>query len=208
MKLISGGQTGADRGAIQAACDLGLDYGGWVPKGRRSEDGKVPARFTRLREHSSAEYQHRTWANVHEADATVIIARQPLQGGSKLTYRLVHESGRPLLVLSAKHLLTEPDPVYQSLMAWLAECAPGVLNVAGSRESSVPGLQRAVYDLFWRVLDPQGGEWLVCVNEGCESAWLGHAPEFTCPQCGRGPFCNEGCGSIRNHPPCAGRFYP
>ncbi len=159
MKLISGGQTGADRGAILAAHALGLPYGGWVPKGRLAEDRQVPDFLDQLQEHPSADYQHRTWRNVHDADATVIIARQPLQQGSHLTFRIVRESEKPLINLSAAHLLTEPDVVHVSLMAWLREAQPGVLNVAGSRESSVPGLQIAVQNLFLRVLKSveQGG---------------------------------------------------
>lgn len=158
MKVISGGQTGADRGALEAALRLGSDYGGWIPKGRRAEDGRVPDCFDKLQEHSSSDYPPRTWRNVHDSDATLIVARTPLSGGSKLTVRYCREQDRPLLVVSAETLLQRPgaDSV-ADVHRWLACLAERgqpvrVLNVAGSRESSVPGIQQAVRHLVFSLL--------------------------------------------------------
>lgn len=74
LKIVSGGQTGVDRGALQAAMSLGLDWGGWAPKGWRAEDGKIPALYReKMKEHPSANYLGRTRRNVLEADATLIL---------------------------------------------------------------------------------------------------------------------------------------
>ena len=102
--IVSGGQLGADRGALEAALELGLDYGGWVPRGRRAEDGQVPDCFDQLREHESVEYSLRTWANVRDSDGTVIFATLPLTGGSLLTARNCRELERPFIVYDGEDL--------------------------------------------------------------------------------------------------------
>jgi hypothetical protein len=84
-KIISGGQTGADRAAFDAALALGLPIGGWVPKGRKAEDGVIPAHYSNLRETDADDYESRTRLNVREADATLILSHGPLTGGSQLT---------------------------------------------------------------------------------------------------------------------------
>ncbi len=144
MKIVSGGQTGADRGALEAALELRFDYGGWIPKGRKAEDGIVPLAFDRLQEHPSPEYQHRTYANVRDSDGTVIIARQPLAGGSKSTLRVVHEQEKPVCVFRASQAIHSPEGLVPMLRKWIAHHKIETLNVAGSRESRVPGLQVAV----------------------------------------------------------------
>ncbi len=84
MRLISGGQTGADRAALDVALELGLDHGGWVPKGRAAEDGPLPGRY-RVRETPSEDRAERTMRNVADSDATLLISHGPLTGGSELT---------------------------------------------------------------------------------------------------------------------------
>jgi hypothetical protein len=158
LKVVSGGQAGADRGALEAALELGTPYGGWVPKGRRAEDGKVPACFSQLQEHASEDYQHRTYANVRDSDATVIIAKTPLSGGSKLTLRLCREQERPLKVLDAKSVMENQDSATRVLIAWVRRDQIKVLNVAGSRESGCPGLQAAVKRVVQSVLAQLGME--------------------------------------------------
>ena len=77
-KIISGAQTGADRAALDAALALGLPIGGWVPRGRRAEDGPVPDRYPNLRETDTDDYETRTRWNVQDADATLILSHGPL----------------------------------------------------------------------------------------------------------------------------------
>ena len=92
MKLVSGGQTGADRAALDVALELGIDHGGWVPKGRAAEDGRLPSRY-RVRETPSEDPAERTERNVADADAALLISHGPLTGGSELTRRFGGGSG-------------------------------------------------------------------------------------------------------------------
>ena len=97
IKIVSGGQTGADQGALEAARHCELPYGGWVPKGRKAEKGmKVPAKYDQLREMATADYLKRTEANVVDSDATLILTLGPLSGGSKRTMDFAKKHGRPV----------------------------------------------------------------------------------------------------------------
>src|SRR5690606_31296737 len=96
--IISGGQTGVDRAALDAALALGIEHGGWCPLGRWAEDGRIPERY-RLRETNSPDYAVRTCRNVDEADATLIVAPAPLIGGTRLTYEYAVQTGKPCLVI-------------------------------------------------------------------------------------------------------------
>lgn len=134
---MSGGQTGADRGGLEAAIALGLEHGGWCPRGRRAEDGVIPERY-RLTEAGSREYAVRTEKNVLDSDATVLFTRGPATGGSALTATLAARHGRPLLHLDLGRL--EPGAAVSGLRDWLERHRPAVLNVAGSRASRSPTL--------------------------------------------------------------------
>jgi hypothetical protein len=133
-KLVSGGQTGVDRAALDVALDLGLPCGGWCPKGRRAEDGSLPERYP-LRETASADYPTRTALNVRDSDGTLILTRGEPDRGTALTARLAERYGKPCLALDLTH---QPDP--QEVRAWAAAHGVRVLNVAGPRESSQPGI--------------------------------------------------------------------
>ena len=136
-RIVSGGQTGADRGGLDAAIDLGLEHGGFCPKGRRAEDGAVPARY-RLVETASADYAVRTRKNVDASDATVVFTRGAPTGGSALTAAYAKERGRPLLLVD---LATTSARRAQSLVRrFLVESGARTLNVAGTRESGAPGI--------------------------------------------------------------------
>lgn len=137
-RIISGGQTGADRAALDAALRLGLPCGGWCPSGRRAEDGPIDARYP-LRETESRAYKVRTRRNVEDADGTLILARGTLKGGTRLTRNVARRLGRPCLVL-------DPDrDAPGTLCDWLAANSVGVLNVAGPRASSDSGIYEAAY---------------------------------------------------------------
>ncbi len=146
-KIVSGGQTGVDRAALDAALALGIPCGGWCPKGRRAEDGAIPERYP-VAETESEAYEERTRLNVGDADATLILASGPLSGGTGLTAETAEAESKRLLV--ADPLTSSPDA--EAVNQWLAENEVRVLNVAGPRESTQPGIHRAAADFLTQVL--------------------------------------------------------
>jgi hypothetical protein len=135
ITLISGGQTGADRAALDYALATKLPHAGWCPKGRLAEDGPIPARYI-LRETHSANYLQRTEWNVRDSDATVVFTVSPrLTGGTKRTVQFAAKHAKPCLVL---HLDMTPEEAASALTFWLAEHHVRRLNVAGSRASKAP----------------------------------------------------------------------
>ena len=147
-KIVSGAQTGADRGGLDAAVHCGLLCGGWVPKGCRAEDGMIPAEYMclGLRETGSKDYAVRTEANVVDSDATVIFTRGKLEGGSLKTAEFARKHSRPLLHVDLAKSKSDPEKAVRAVVRWLrADCPDScALNVAGQRESKAPGIQRAV----------------------------------------------------------------
>jgi hypothetical protein len=133
IEVVSGGQTGVDRAALDAALDLGLAAGGWCPLGRRAEDGPIPGRYP-LRETPAASFAQRTEWNVRDSDATLILYRGALAGGSARTAEHAARYRRPLLALD---LSTGPDPA--AAADWVVQHRVRVLNCAGPRESGSPG---------------------------------------------------------------------
>ena len=148
-RVISGGQTGVDRGALDAAMELGIEHGGWCPLGRRAEDGTIPAHYT-LRENPLPGYSARTERNVVDSDATLILASGPLRGGTHLTRHFAELYGRPILVIQ----ITESEPA--NIRSWLIEQQVEVLNVAGPRESQSPGIQVQAKQLLFAVFAARG----------------------------------------------------
>ena len=130
---MSGGQTGADRAALDFALANGLRIGGWVPLGRLAEDGRIPERYPGLIETDSADPAVRTALNVRDSDATLILSHGPLSGGSLLTLREATRTGRPVLHLDLD-ALTHLEAT-ERLRGWLAATEPTTLNVAGPRAS-------------------------------------------------------------------------
>jgi len=154
-KLVSGGQTGADRAALDVAIRLGTPYGGWCPRGGRAEDLPDPPGLLRtypeLVETPTTDSAVRTEWNVRDSDATLLLTDRPgsLSGGSALSRDLATRLGRPVLVISTG----DADAV----RTWLRElreqsAQPLVLNVAGPRESKEPGLYAAASRLLEQVL--------------------------------------------------------
>jgi hypothetical protein len=145
-KIVSGGQTGVDRAALDAAARLGLGRGGWCPRGRRAEDGPIPRRYP-LREAPVALYAARTRLNIRDSDAILVVVRGAADRGTRLTIRLARALRRPLRVVD----LDQPMP-RAALRAWLRRHRVGVLNIAGPRESSSPGIHAAALPYLMKVL--------------------------------------------------------
>lgn len=144
VKVISGGQSGVDRAALDVALELGITCGGWCPRGRRAEDGVIPARYP-LIETTSPSYPERTGRNVESSDATLVIVRgRPRRGsGTALTVGLTRRHGKPWLIV-------DPDGVGEvdAVLAWLAANRVRTLNVAGPRESESPGIHDVAAELL------------------------------------------------------------
>jgi hypothetical protein len=144
-KIVSGGQTGVDRAALDVALASGLAAGGWCPRGRWAEDGAIPARYPLL-ETRSADPDQRTERNLRESDATLVLHRSVIAGGTRLTVDLARRLGRPLRLVD----LDQGAP-QQPIRDWLRGEAIEVLNVAGPRESESPGIGAVATD-WLRVL--------------------------------------------------------
>jgi hypothetical protein len=142
LRIVSGGQTGVDRGALEAAIQLGIEHGGWCPKGRLAEDGAISRRY-RLRQTASPVYRVRTEQNVIDSDGTLILYCGRLYGGTDLTRRLAAKHGRPCCLVN---LLQPPEP--ERVREWLRRRRIETLNVAGPRESSAPGIGRQAMDFL------------------------------------------------------------
>ena len=151
-KIVSGGQTGADRAALDVAVELGLATGGWIPHGRRAEDGTVPQRYEGLIEADSESYERRTELNVRDSDATVVFSFGPPTGGSALTMRLAHSLEKPLLTVDLER--STADEAIALLRKWLSEERPRVLNVAGPRLSQEPRIAEATAMILRRAIRP------------------------------------------------------
>lgn len=144
-ELVSGGQTGADRAALDAAIRHGLPHGGWCPAGRRAEDGAIPV-FYGLVETTSRGYVQRTKWNVRDSDGTVVFTLgRSLSGGSLLTLEHARRIGRPFL-----HLHGDTPELTSTLRDFVARHAIRRLNVAGSRESKEPGIYEWTLHLICR----------------------------------------------------------
>ena len=145
-KIISGGQTGADRAALDFAVRHEMPHGGWVPKGRRAEDGRIPEIY-QLKQMLTDSYPERTEQNVIDSDGTVIISHGTPTGGSANTAEMARKHGRPWLHLDME--MATVDEAAQRLQEWITDNSVGVLNVAGPRQSGDP----AIYDVTIKVLE-------------------------------------------------------
>ena len=135
-RIISGGQTGVDRAALDYAIDHHIPHGGWCPRGRLAEDGRIPDRYV-LEETPTEEYPERTEKNVLTADGTLILYRTRITGGTQLTQQLCVLNKKPCFVIN---LEDAPKLTRRAFQVWLVESKVHVLNVAGPRESLSPGI--------------------------------------------------------------------
>ncbi len=142
-KIISGGQTGVDRAALDAAIRLGIPHGGYCPRGRRAEDARIADCYL-LAETPASDYLQRTEWNVRDSDGTLILTAGPLEGGTAATARFASLMHKPCLIID---LSTSPSP--EAASQWLKKNAVRVLNVAGPRASKQP----AIYEQAVAYLD-------------------------------------------------------
>ena len=145
-KIVSGGQTGADRTALDWAIARGIEHGGWCPAARRAEDGVIPERYS-LRPTPSRDYRQRTKWNVRDSDATLIITSSPkLTGGSLFTQECARNLSRP-------YLHVYPCTMWREWVRVFGETNPiRVLNVAGPRGSSAKNMETFVHEVLDQML--------------------------------------------------------
>jgi hypothetical protein len=152
ITIISGGQTGADRAALDFAIERGIPHGGWCPRGRIAEDGPIAEKYI-LRETPSRKYSQRTEWNIRDSDATVAFTiGAALVGGTGLTMRLAAEFGKPALHLARDAFVSEDEDAVAAaaadLVRFLDQHEVAVLNVAGPRASQEPDVGKFVCDVL------------------------------------------------------------
>ncbi len=145
-KIVSGGQSGVDRAALDVAAALSLPRGGWCPRGRYAEDGPIPDAYP-LKETPSPDTSQRTEWNVRDSDGTLVLTEGEPSGGTAVTILFARRHRKPCLVVD---LAEDADP--RDVGRWIAEHGISVLNVAGPRESKRPGIRRRAADFLREAL--------------------------------------------------------
>jgi hypothetical protein len=152
-RVVSGGQSGVDRAALDVAQQLGIPIGGWCPRGRRAEDGPIDLRYP-LQETPTANYPQRTEWNVRDSSGTLIITFGRPRGGTALTVTLARRLGRPHLVVDLDAM---PPPPAARATLWIRSQGLCVLNVAGPRQSDHPDVGRRAAAFLEEALRPLAG---------------------------------------------------
>lgn len=160
-RIVSGGQTGADQAALDAAIELGIPYGGWIPKGRLTEAGPLPEKY-RLQEMPTESYPARTLQNVLDSDGTLIVSHGRLVGGSAYTQEMARKHGKPCVHIDLEK--TGGFAAVRAIRYWIERHDIRTLNVAGPRHSKDPRIYRAAKRLLisvfhldmvrWHMPDP------------------------------------------------------
>ena len=134
QRIVSGGQTGVDRAALDVARELGVPSGGWCPKGRTAEDGVLAACY-KMKETPTADYPLRTEWNVRDSDATLVLTRGEPTEGTAFTIELARRLRKPSVVVDLAQQ-TNISP----LLDWISAHNIQTVNIAGPRESKCPGI--------------------------------------------------------------------
>jgi Circularly permutated YpsA SLOG family/Domain of unknown function (DUF6794) len=148
-KIISGGQTGADRATLDVAIEFGIPYGGWIPKGRKTENGTLPAKYI-LQEMPTGSYPKRTEQNILDSDGTLIMSHGKLTGGSSLTKKLADRHGRACLHIDLNKINAFEGAT--EIHQWLQKYGIEILNVAGPRASKDPRIYEDTESILKMVL--------------------------------------------------------
>lgn len=148
-RICSGGQTGVDRGALDAALDCHFPCGGWCPPGRKAEDGPIPERYP-LTALTSGGYAKRTAKNVTDSDGTLVIYFDLLSGGTESTVRECMRANKPYKLIDGAEV--SPARAAELAARFVQDRGVAVLNVAGPRESSHPGAASFAYRTIVRLL--------------------------------------------------------
>lgn len=143
--IISGGQAGADRAALDFAIARGYTHGGWAPHGRIAEDGLIPLKY-KLTELPAGGYRQRTRRNVEDSDGTLVVNVGELEGGTRATRDFAGRLGKPCLVVQLDEGVTVT--AVEAVVAWLRQAGVRRLNVAGPRESKRPGIGKLTRELL------------------------------------------------------------
>ncbi len=133
-KVVSGGQTGVDRAALDAAMALGIECGGWCPVGRHADDGVIPAHYP-LQETADMDHTVRTENNVRDSDGTLVLYRGELQGGTAYAVLMAQHLGRPVRAVNLDEPFSAAD-----IAAWIERARIRVIHIGGQRESNSPGI--------------------------------------------------------------------
>ena len=148
-KIISGGQTGADRAALDTAIKFNIKHGGWIPEGRKAEDGKLPDKY-QMNEMPTDSYPKRTEQNIVDSDGTLIISRGGLTGGSLLTKRLASKLKKPCCHIN----LIDLDEFEAAIVinSFILEYDLEIINVAGPRAGRDPFIYNSVKTVLETVI--------------------------------------------------------
>jgi len=144
-KIISGGQTGADQAAFDVAIKLGIPHGGWIPKGRKTENGILPDKY-QLQEMPTSSYPKRTEQNVLDSDGTLILSYGNLTGGSALTRKMAEKHGRPWVHVDMNKLSIVDAA--NTIKSWIDRSDIKILNVAGPKASKSPGIYKTTIEVL------------------------------------------------------------
>lgn len=144
-KIISGGQTGADRAALDVAIKFNIEHGGWIPAGRRAEDGALPEKYN-LTEMDTESYPKRTEQNIRNSDGTLIVSRGKLKGGSLLTWEFAQKFNKPCFHIDLLNF--DEFEAAIAMHGFVSDHQVEILNVAGPRASHDPGIYKSVKDIL------------------------------------------------------------
>ena len=149
-KIISGGQTGVDHGALDAALDNKFPCGGWCPPGRMAEDGPIDDIYP-MSEMDHGSYAERTRQNVIDSDGTVIIYFSELEGGTRVTLQYCIQLKKPHKLINAREI-----PLMQAaelITHFIDSFSINILNVAGTRQSKAPEAHDYAYKVMSNVIE-------------------------------------------------------
>jgi hypothetical protein len=150
IKVITGGQTGVDRGALDAALDLKLECGGWCPEGRLAEDGAIPEQYP-VQELAGGDYRDRTRKNVIDSDGSAIIYFGEIEGGTESTLDDCVQLAKPYQLIDGAG--TQPGQAAKQIAEFVRERGVQTLNIAGPRASKIEKGHKYAFDTVRMLVD-------------------------------------------------------